>query len=296
MKDPIFTGSAAALITPFTETGVDYSRLEELIEFHIKNNTDALVVCATTGEAPTLPDEEHEEILRFVVDKTAKRIPVIAGTGSNYTAHAVAMSRFAEKIGADGVLIVAPYYNKTTQKGLCAHIKTIAESINIPIILYNIPGRTGGLSFSIDTLKEISKIPNVNGIKEATGDLAFAAKVAAETDLVLYSGNDDVIVPIMSLGGKGVISVAANIIPQEIHDICAKYMEGNTTESKEIFLKYLKLLNTLFIEVNPIPVKTAMGLMGMDSGILRQPLFEMEDKNLETLKSVLKEYDLLKQQ
>lgn len=294
MKTPIFTGSCVALITPFTENGIDYDRLEKLIEYHIENQTDALLVCATTGEAPTLPDDEHQEILRFSVEKAAGRIPIIAGTGSNYTEHAVFMSKYAEDVGADGVLIVAPYYNKTTQKGLLAHIKVIAESINIPIILYNIPGRTGGLGFSIDTLKELSKIPNVNGIKEATGDLGFAAKIAAETDLIIYAGNDDVIVPIMSLGGKGVISVAANIIPREIHSICTDFLNGDIEKSKDNFLKYLKLLNTLFIEVNPIPIKTAMGLMGMDSGIVRRPLCDMEDKNLEVLKRVLGEYNLLK--
>lgn len=293
MKTPIFTSSAVALITPFTEDGVDYARLEELTEYHIQNHTDALVVCATTGEAPTLPDEEHLNVLRFVIEKTAKRIPVIAGTGSNDTKHALYLNKKAEELGADGVLIVAPYYNKTTQKGLYNHIKTIADSIKLPIILYNIPGRTGGLSFSIDTLKKLSEIPNVNGIKEATGDLGFAAKIAAETDLVLYAGNDDIIVPMMSLGGKGVISVAANILPTQVHDICAKYLEGKVEESRDIFLKYLKLMNTLFVEVNPIPIKTAMALMNMDSGILRGPLCEMEDKNLEILKGVLKEYGLI---
>ena len=294
MKTPIFTGSAVAIVTPFNENGTDYPKLAELIEFHVKNHTDAIVVCGTTGEAPTLPDDEHKEVLRFTVEKAAKRIPVIAGTGSNDTAHAVEMSQYAEKIGADGVLIVAPYYNKTTQNGLYAHTETIAKSINIPIILYNIPGRTGGLGFSIETLKKLSKLPNINAIKEATGDLAFAAKVAAETDLVIYAGNDNVIVPIMSLGGKGVISVAANIIPQEIHDICSKYFDGDTAGSRDLFLKLLKLLDTLFIEVNPIPIKTAMSLLGYDSGILRLPLCNMTDENLKTLKNVLIEYGLLK--
>lgn len=294
MKTPIFTGSAVAIVTPFTETGVDYTKLAELIDFHVENHTDAIVICGTTGEASTMPDAEHKEVIRFTVEKTAGRIPVIAGTGSNDTAHAVSLSKYAEEVGADGVLIVAPYYNKTTQKGLYAHVKAIADSISIPIVLYNIPGRTGGLGYSIDTLKKLALLPNVNAIKEATGDLAFVAKIAAETDLVIYAGNDDIIVPVMSLGGQGVISVVANILPQETHDVCAKYIQGDTEGSRTLFLKLLKLINTLFIEVNPIPVKTAMNLMGFDAGIFRMPLCDMTEENLETLKKVLSDYNLLK--
>lgn len=293
MKTPIFTGSAVAIVTPFTENGVDFPKLEELIEFHIKNNTDAIVICGTTGESSTMPEEEHLETIRFTVEKVAKRIPVIAGTGSNDTAKAVEYSKFAESVGADGLLIVAPYYNKTTQKGLYLHTKMIADSVDIPIILYNIPGRTGGLGFSLDTIKKLAEIPNVNAIKEATGDLAFAAQIAAETDLTIYAGNDDIIVPIMSIGGQGVISVVANILPQETHDICAKYFEGDLETSKNLFLKYLKLIKNLFIEVNPIPVKVAMNLMGFNVGKLRMPLCDMTDENLEILKNTLKEYDLI---
>ncbi len=293
MKTPIFTGSAVAIVTPFTENGVDFPKLEELIEFHIKNNTDAIVICGTTGESSTMPEEEHLETIRFTVEKVAKRIPVIAGTGSNDTAKAVEYSKFAESVGADGLLIVAPYYNKTTQKGLYLHTKMIADSVNIPIILYNIPGRTGGLGFSLDTIKKLAEIPNVNAIKEATGDLAFAAQIAAETDLAIYAGNDDIIVPIMSIGGQGVISVVANLLPQETHDICAKYFEGDLETSKNLFLKYLKLIKNLFIEVNPIPVKVAMNLMGFNVGKLRMPLCDMTDENLEILKNTLKEYDLI---
>ena len=278
MKEPIFTGSAVAIVTPFTETGVDFDKLEELIEFHIANQTDCIVICGTTGESSTMPDEEHN-----------KRIPVIAGTGSNDTAHAIELSKYAESVGADGLLIVTPYYNKTTQKGLYLHTKAIADSVNIPIVLYNIPGRTGGLSFSLDTLKELAKIPNINAIKEATGNLSFVANIAAETDLNIYSGNDDIIVPVMSLGGKGVISVVANILPKETHDICKLYETGETEKSKELFLSLIKLINTLFIEVNPIPVKTAMNCLGYKVGPLRMPLCDMSDKNLETLKNVLKE-------
>ncbi len=293
MKTPIFTGSAVALVTPFTENGVDYPKLAEILEYHVQNHTDAILVCGTTGEPSTMPDAEHKEVIRFAVEKIAKRIPVIAGTGSNDTAHAVALSTYAQEVGADGVLVVAPYYNKTTQKGLCAHIETIAKNIDIPIILYNIPGRTGGLGFSIDTLKTLSKIPNVNAIKEATGDLAFAARIAEETDLVLYAGNDDIIVPMLSLGGQGVISVVANVLPKETHDVCTKYLSGDTDGSREDFLGLLKLIRALFVEVNPIPVKTAMNLMGFDVGPLRMPLCDMAEANLEVLKNVLKEYKLL---
>lgn len=286
-KEPIFTGSAVAIITPFTDTGVDFEKLEEIIEFHIKNNTDCIVVCGTTGESSTMPDEEHKAVIKFTIDKVNKRIPVIAGTGSNDTNHAIELSRYAESVGADGLLIVTPYYNKTTQKGLYLHTKAIAGSVNIPIVLYNIPGRTGGLSFSIDTLKRLSELPNVNAIKEATGNLAFVAKIAAETDLNIYSGNDDIIVPVMSLGGKGVISVLANILPKETHDICAEYMNGNIEKSREIFLKYLDLINKLFIEVNPIPIKTAMNILGYGVGPLRMPLCDMTDDDLAVLEAAL---------
>lgn len=287
IKEPIFTGSAVAIITPFTETGVDYEKLEELIEFHIRNNTDCIVACGTTGESSTMPDEEHKAVIKFITDKVNKRIPVIAGTGSNDTKHAIELSRYAESVGADGLLIVTPYYNKTTQKGLYLHTKAIAESVKIPIVLYNIPGRTGGLSFSIETLKRLDEIPNINAIKEATGNLAFVAKVAAETDLNIYSGNDDIIVPVMSLGGKGVISVLANIMPQETHDICAEYLNGNVDKSREIFLSKLDLINKLFIEVNPIPVKTAMNILGYSVGPLRMPLCDMTDDDLAVLEAAL---------
>ena len=236
-----------------------------------------------------MPDEEHKSVIKFTAEKVNKRIPVIAGTGSNDTAHAIELSKYAESVGADGLLIVTPYYNKTTQKGLYLHTKAIADSVNIPIVLYNIPGRTGGLSFSLDTLKELAKIPNINAIKEATGNLSFVANIAAETDLNIYSGNVDIIVPVMSLGGKGVISVVANILPKETHDICKLYETGETEKSKELFLSLIKLINTLFIEVNPIPVKTAMNCLGYKVGPLRMPLCDMSDKNLETLKNVLKE-------
>ncbi len=292
MKTPIFTGSAVAIITPFTENGVDFAKLEELIEFHISNGTDALVVCGTTGEASTMPDSEHKEVIRFSVEKAAGRIPVIAGTGSNDTHHALELSKYADSVGVDGILLVTPYYNKTTQQGLYLHTKTIAENVNVPIILYNIPGRTGGLSFSIDTLKKLAEIENINAIKEASGDIAFAAQVAAETDLVLYAGNDDMIVPIMSLGGKGVISVLANIAPKDTHDMCAKYIEGDVETAKDLFLKYMPLIKALFVEVNPIPVKTAMNILGYNVGPFRMPLCDMMQGNKAFLEDTLKNYGL----
>lgn len=292
MKTPIFTGSGVALVTPFTENGVDYDKLGELIEYHISHKTDSIIICGTTGEASTMPDAEHKEVIRYTVEKVNKRIPVIAGTGANDTAHAIALSTYAEEVGADGLLIVAPYYNKTTQKGLYLHIKAIADKVSVPIILYNIPGRTGGLAFSIDTLKKLAQIPNINAIKEATGNLALVSQIAAETDLVIYSGNDDIIVPVMSVGGQGVISVVANIMPEETHEICAKYLAGNVSGSRKLFLEMLDLIQTLFVEVNPIPIKTAMNLLGFGVGSLRMPLCDMEEKNLETLKSALQAHGL----
>lgn len=291
MKKPIFTGAGVALITPFIDDKVDYDKLAELLEFHIKNSTDAIIICGTTGEASTMPDDEHLAVIKFAVDTVAKRIPVIAGTGSNDTAHAVTFSKYAEKVGADGVLVVTPYYNKATQHGLYLHTKTIADSISIPIILYNVPSRTG-LGYTIDTLKKLAEIPNINAIKEASGNIAFVAEIAAETDLVIYSGNDDMIVPCMSLGAKGVISVLSNIVPKETHDICSLYLEGKTEESNKLFLKYLKLVKALFMEVNPIPVKTAMNLLGYHVGNFRLPLCEMLPENLTKLDAILKEYGL----
>lgn len=293
MKTPIFTGSAVALVTPFTTDGVDFEKLAELIEYHINNKTDAIVVCGTTGEASTMPDEEHKEVIRFSVEKAAGRIPIIAGTGSNDTVHAVELSQYAEKVGVDGILVVTPYYNKTTQHGLYLHTKTIAESVKVPIILYNIPGRTGGLGFSLDTVKKLAAIPNINGIKEASGLIDFVAQVAAETDLNIYAGNDDMIVPCLSLGGKGVISVLANIFPEDTHNMCAYYLDGSVDKSRDLFLKYMPLIKALFIEVNPIPVKTAMNLLGFHVGGFRMPLCEMMPENLRKLEATLSQYKKL---
>ncbi len=292
MKKQIFTGSGVALITPFKgeEKAIDYDKLAELIEFHINNGTDALIICGTTGECATMSMEEHKVVLSFCAEKGKGRIALIAGTGSNDTESAVHLSQFAESVGYDGLLVVTPYYNKATQKGLKIHFGKIADSVDIPIILYHIPGRTG-VTVSLDTFEYLDKhYSNIVAVKEATGDLAVAAKIKANTELGIYAGNDDIIVPIMSIGGIGVISVVANILPKETHDICADYMNGDVEKSRDAFLNMLNLMNTLFIEVNPIPVKEAMNLLGYEVGSMRLPLCELEDKNREILKSALKDY------
>ncbi len=293
MKTIPFTGSGVAIITPFDGYKTNYDALGEIIEDQIKNCTDAIIICGTTGEASTMPDEEHLAAIKYTVEKVAGRVPVIAGTGSNDTPHAVYLSQKAEEFGVDGILSVTPYYNKTTQKGLVSHFKTIAEAIKIPVILYNVPSRTG-MSISIDTLKELAKVENIVAIKEASGDMSYASKVAAEVpELYIYSGNDDIIVPILSIGGKGVISVLANVMPKETHDICQAYFDGEIDKSRDLQLKLLALVNALFIEVNPIPVKTAMGLMGYNVGNLRAPLCEMSEGNLEVLKNEMKKLNLI---
>lgn len=284
----IFTGAGVALITPMKENGdVDFAKMKEIIDFQVENGTDAIIICGTTGEASTLTHEEHIECIRKCVEYVNKRIPVIAGTGSNCTKTAVYLSVEAEKAGADGLLLVTPYYNKCTQNGLKAHFKAVAEAVKIPIILYNIPGRTG-VKIAVDTVVELCKtVDNIVGVKDATGDLSEVAEVLAAADgcVDLYSGNDDQIVPVVALGGKGVISVLSNILPQETHDMATKLMEGDAKTSQELQLKYLHLINALFSEVNPIPVKKAMNLMGMEVGSLRMPLTEMEEANAEKLKA-----------
>lgn len=282
-----FIGSGVAIVTPFTENGTNYDVLGELIEMHISGGTDAIIICGTTGEASTMPDAEHLAAIKYTVEKAAGRIKVIAGTGSNDTAHAVELSKKAEEYGADGLLVVTPYYNKASQKGLIAHYSTIANAVKLPVILYNVPSRTG-VNIAIPTLKELAKIENIVAIKEASGNISYTAKVAAEVpELHIYSGNDDMIVPIMSLGGKGVISVVANVLPKETHDICQKYLDGDVSGALALQLKLLNLINTLFIEVNPIPVKTAVRLMGYNVGPLRMPLCDMEEANLEKLKAAM---------
>ena len=294
MKKLPFTGSGVAIVTPFDRNQVNFDALGGLIEMHIANKTDAIIICGTTGEASTMPDEEHLAAIAYTVKKTAGRIPVIAGTGSNDTAHAVRLSKEAEKVGADGILSVTPYYNKTTQKGLVSHFTAIAKAVSIPVILYNVPSRTG-VSISIPVLAELAKLDNIVAIKEASGNISYAAQVAAKVpDLYIYSGNDDMIVPILSLGGKGVISVLANILPAETHDICQLYFDGKASESCKLQLELLDLINTLFIEVNPVPVKVAMRELGYPVGNLRLPLEEMEDGNLDKLKKTLARYGVKK--
>lgn len=293
MKTPIFTGAGVAIVTPMNADGsINYTRFGELIEEQITGGTDAIVVVGTTGEASTMTDEEHIEAIRFTVEKVAKRIPVIAGTGSNDTGYAIELSRQAEAAGADALLQVTPYYNKTSQRGLVAHFNAIADSVNIPIILYNVPSRTG-VSISIDAYIELDKNPNIVATKEASGNLSLAAMIAAKTDLVLYSGNDDQILPMLSLGGKGVISVSSNIIPREKHDMVALYLNGEHEKALQLQKKYLDLENALFIDVNPIPVKEAMNLMGKNVGECRLPLVKMEEAKIEKLRAELKKVGLI---
>lgn len=284
----LFQGSAVALVTPFTENGVDFEKLGQLVEFHIKNHTDALVVCGTTGEATTMSDEEQLSVIKYVVDKVNKRIPVIAGTGSNNTMHSVYLSQEAERLGADGLLIITPYYNKANAKGLKLHFETIANSVKLPIIMYNVPGRTS-MNMKPSLVAELAKIENIVALKEASGDLSQVAEVCrlVPEDFAVYSGNDDSILQLLSVGGKGVISVLANVCPKETHDLVQKFFDGDIEGSRKIQLELKPLIDALFIEVNPIPVKTAMNLLGFEVGNLRLPLAEMDEKNLEVLKKEL---------
>jgi 4-hydroxy-tetrahydrodipicolinate synthase len=290
----IFQGSAVAIVTPFNEQGVNFEKLKELLEWHVKEGTDAIVICGTTGEATTMTEKEKKDTIKFTVDVINKRIPVIAGTGSNNTASAISMSKYAESVGADGLLIITPYYNKTTQKGLVKHFSAINSEVKTPIILYNVPSRTG-VNITPNTLVELSKLSNVVGIKEASGNISQVVQMKAlcRDSIDIYSGNDDQIVSIMALGGKGVISVLANIIPSKVHEIADKCLNNNFKEALDIQLDTLALTNTLFVETNPIPVKTAMNLMGFEVGGLRLPLCEMESKNEDLLKAVLKDNKLM---
>ncbi|MCC0782618.1 4-hydroxy-tetrahydrodipicolinate synthase [Clostridioides sp. ES-S-0108-01] len=285
----LFKGSAVALVTPFTEdNNVNFEKLGELIEYHIENDTDALVVCGTTGEATTMSESEIFAVIKYTVEKVNKRIPVIAGTGSNNTMLSVHMSQEAEKLGVDGLLIITPYYNKTNERGLKLHFETIANSVKLPIILYNVPGRTK-VNIKPTVVAELAKIDNIVAVKEASGDLAQVAEIAklVPEDFAIYSGNDDTILPLLSLGGSGVISVLANICPKETHDLVAKFFEGDIEGSKRLQLDMDALIAALFIEVNPVPVKTAMNILGFNVGDLRLPLAEMEESNLNVLKQEL---------
>lgn len=289
----IFTGSAVAIITPFNADGsINYDAFKNMVETQIAAGTSAIAVACTTGEASTIDDAEQIKLIKYCVDIVNKRVPVIAGAGSNDTSHAVELSKQAEAAGADALLVVTPYYNKCTQKGLIKHYTTIAESVNIPIIVYSVAGRTG-VNIAASTVYELAKIKNIVAIKEASGDLSQIAKIAANCDIDIYSGNDDQTLPILSLGGIGVISVLANVMPQEVADMCAKFFANDVAGAREIFLSTLNLANALFIETNPIPVKTACNLMGMNAGILKAPLYDMEPANLEVLKAELAKHNLI---
>lgn len=294
MKKTVFEGAAVALVTPFKNGAVDFESLGNLIEFQINNKTDALVICGTTGEGSTLTDEEHRACIKYAVEKCAGRVPVIAGTGSNDTNYAIDLSKYACDVGSDAVLLVSPYYNKATPKGLIKSFSAIADSINKPVILYNVPSRTG-CNISLPVYKELAKHENIVAVKEASGNISAIAEIAAQVgdSLTIYSGNDDQIVPILSLGGKGVISVLSNIMPKETHDICELYLNGNVKESAKLQLSVLELINSLFCEVNPIPVKTACALMGMCSDEMRLPLCEMEEKTKARLVAAMKKHNLI---
>lgn len=292
----IFEGAGVALITPFKESGeINYSKLEELVEEQIAGGTDSIIVCGTTGEAATLTHAEHIKEIKFVCDIVNNRIPVIAGTGSNCTATSVYLSKCAEEAGADGLLLVSPYYNKSTQKGLKVHFTDVAEAVKIPILLYNIPGRTG-VNINPETIVDLCKnVENIVGVKEASGNFSAIAKIASLSNgwVDLYSGNDDQIVPLLSLGGKGVISVLSNVAPRQVHDMCELYFKGEVEKSSRMQLEAIPLIEALFCEVNPIPVKEAMNMMGKEVGPFRKPLVEMEPQNKERLRRELVNYSLL---
>lgn len=295
MSNEIFKGAGVAIVTPFTEDGVNFDELGRIIEDQITGGTDSIVITGTSGESATMSDEEHRAAIKYAVDKVAGRIPVIAGTGSNETAYAVELSKYAESVGADALLVVTPYYNKATQKGLIKHFTTIADSVNVPIVLYNVPSRTG-VNIAVSTFRELSQHPNIKAVKAASGNMSQIMRVRAACgdDLDIYSGNDDQIVPILSLGGKGVISVLSNIAPKETHDMCQLYFDGKVEESMKMQLDYADLIDALFIEVNPIPVKTAMRLMGYNAGPLRMPLCDMEPEHIEVLKIAMRRHGLIK--
>ena len=294
MKKPIFTGSAAAAATPFTGSGVDFPALRKHLDFLLENGTDALVVCGTTGEAATMSYEERMETVEAVVRHVDGRVPVIAGTGSNNTENAIALSRDAVSAGADGLLVVTPFYNKATQRGLIRHFAAVADSAERPVILYNVPSRTG-VKCTAETYAQLAGHPNIQGVKEASGDLALVQKTRelCPEDFYIWSGNDDETAPIMLLGGSGVISVAANVVPQEMHQLTASCLSGDFVSAGKLQLRLRKLCEALFWEVNPIPVKTALAMMGYCQEVFRSPMCEMEPENRERLRGVLAEYGLL---
>lgn len=295
MKHEIVRGSIVALITPFLPNGeVNYEKLGELVDFHLQNQTDALLILGTTGESSTMSHEEDDEVCRYVVDRVAKRIPVWAGSGSNSTQTMLEKSKSFEKIGVDGLLLITPYYNKTNEEGMYLHFKTVADAVSIPCILYNVPGRTG-CAISENNVCRLAKHPNIVGIKEASGDIGYAARIARHLsdDFVMYSGNDDMILSMMSLGCSGVISVLANVLPKEIHEMIFDYLNGEPEKTRAAQLKYLELVNALFAEVNPIPVKEALNMMGMEVGGYRLPLTAPSAATKERLQKAMKEAGLL---
>lgn len=281
----LFKGAGTALVTPFRNGEVDFEKYGELIDWQIEKGIDAIITCGTTGEGSTLSDAEHKKVMKYCVEKVDGRVPVIAGTGSNDTAFCLQLSQYAASIGVDGIMLVTPYYNKTTQRGLINHYRFIAERVDVPIIVYNVPGRTG-VRIEADTVVELAKIKNIVAMKDATGDISYAAEVMSKiagTDFGIYSGNDDMVVPLMSLGALGVISVVSNVMPAETHNMVMNFHEGNVEESRRIQLEMNDIIGSLFIEVNPIPVKTCMNMMGFNVGELRMPLYEMAEENKEIL-------------
>ena len=294
MRKTLFTGAATALITPFNEGGVNFEALGNIIDYQIDNGIDALVICGTTGEAATMPDKEHLSVIEYSIKRAAGKVPIIAGTGSNDTAYANELSKYACDVGADALLLVTPYYNKTSPKGLIKNFLSTADACDKPIILYNVPGRTG-MNMSVSVLRELAKHERIVGLKEASGNLSQVAEISTElgNDLAIYSGNDDQIVPVMSLGGRGVISVLSNIMPKETHDMCALFAKGDVVAARDLQLRLLHLINNLFIEVNPIPVKAACALMGICGEEIRLPLCEMEETNLEKLKASMRREGLI---
>lgn len=292
-KPAIFTGAGVALVTPMNPDGsINFEKYRELIDFQIENGSDAIIAVGTTGEAPTLDDSEHLEALRVAIEQTNGRVPVIAGTGSNNTEHAIYMSRESKAMGADGLLLVTPYYNKTSQRGLIAHYSKIAASVDLPMILYNVPTRTG-VNLKPETVAELYNIPQINAIKQASSNLSETTVLASLCDIPIYSGNDDLIIPTLALGGKGVISVLSNVVPRAVHDLCAAWFDGKPEESLRLQLEYLELANALFMDVNPIPVKEAMNQMGMNVGDCRLPLYEMDAAAKDRLHTVLQRYHLV---
>ena len=290
----VFKGSGVAIITPFNENGINFPKFKELIEWQIAEGTDAIIVCGTTGEATTMSEYERKNAIKFVVETVNKRIPVIAGTGSNNTAAAIEMSKFSESIGVDGLLVITPYYNKTNKKGLFKHFEAINNAVNTPIILYNVPSRTN-MNITPEALLELSELSNVTAVKEASGNISQVAKIKAlcGDKLDIYSGNDDQVTAILALGGIGVISVLANVVPKAVHEMVMSYLTGDTNKSLSLQLEYLKLATDLFIETNPIPVKTALNLMGKEAGDLRLPLYEMDENNKAILCRTLQTYSLI---